>query len=137
VAHSRRLASHAGDPTFTNAYGCTIVGANRFTIDRKLTRATVQPPVIPLTSFTCDEFGNCTETTEDVTVSASWTGTGEVIRFRDRSTFQQGNCKQTFRGRGEARGTVASITPDDETTQSDDAILVSSRTTIRISSACQ
>ena len=96
VNRSSSVFPPAGDPTFTNAYGCTIVGANRFTIDRKLTSATIRPTVIPLASFTCDAFGNCTETTEDVTVSASWMGTGEVIRFRDRSTFQQGKCKQTF-----------------------------------------
>ncbi len=125
-----------GDPTFTSAFGCTVVDDDAFSINRKLTSATLQPTVVTLFSYTCDEFGNCTETTEDVTVSASWTGEGDLFRFRDKSSFQEGQCRTMFMGKGEGRDATATITIDGQTLQADDAILITSQTSLKISSAC-
>jgi hypothetical protein len=125
-----------GDPSFTDASGCTVVDSGAFDIDSTLATATLQPITVTLVSTTCDELGNCTETSQDVTVSASWTGTGELVRFSDRSSFQEGKCKQTFTGKGTSRESQATITINGDTLQADDAVLVTSRSMIKISSSC-
>jgi hypothetical protein len=125
-----------GAPSFSDGFGCTMVGPDSFTIDAKLAAATLDPTVVTLFVFSCDPEGNCTETTEDVTVSAAWTGVGELIRFREGYSFQQGKCRETFRGRGEARDALATITIDGSLLEADFAQLITSRSSLKISSAC-
>ncbi len=125
-----------GSSSFTDSFGCTIVGPDAFSIDQKLLTATLQPTTVPVFTFSCDPDGNCTEETDEITVSATWTGVGDLIRFRDRFSFSQGHCRETFMGRGEARDALATMTIDGETIEADFAQLVISRTSLKISSAC-
>jgi hypothetical protein len=125
-----------GDPTTIDAFGCGPTTVETFTYDRNLTSATLQPTTVPLFWRECDAGGACTDVFEDVTVSVEWTGIGPIDRFREKTVFHEGPCRETVTGRGESRAAAATTFIDGRSIPTDEATLVSSRIKIMVSVAC-
>jgi hypothetical protein len=93
-----------------------------FTIDQKLTSASVSGSGIPAQRCSYDANGfliGCTNTS--IAVNVSWTGEGPLARETSNDHLQIGKVKTTFHFNGTDRnaaasGTVAglAVTPDDE-----------------------
>lgn len=140
VTRNRTAVEPDGTFTSTAASGCATVDPllepDAFTITGRLVAAALQPTEVTVLVSTCDATGTCTETTAVVIVAVDWTGTGEVLRFRDHYTVTDGVCRQTFVGRGEAREAAATITLDGEAIAADSTILVQARSLLILSTAC-
>jgi hypothetical protein len=140
VARNRTVVEPDGTVLSTAASGCTtidpVLDPDAFTITGRLVSAALQPTKVSVLVSTCDETGACTETSEVVTVAVDWTGTGAVVRFRDHYTVTDGECRQTFVGRDDAREALAIITLGGETLAADSTILVQARSMLILSTAC-
>jgi hypothetical protein len=88
------------------------------------------PTVVPLQS--CDRRG-CTPT-RTVTVAGTFTSTGPLQSFSDRSKYTDGACTYTFSGKGAGREARGTITVDGQALSAQ-AFLTSSTSTFKVSCA--
>jgi hypothetical protein len=96
-------------------FGCGPVPAGNFTFDAKeLTGATLSQTTITVEVIGCDRNGRCQPTgeTDDVTLAATFTGTGAISTQRQNSKSEFGNCTTYFVGKGASRNADASVTID-------------------------
>ena len=76
------------------AEGVAFIDQNVFGVDKKLTTATLSPVTMQL--FVSDEFGNFIETTE-ITIQATWEGTGDTLKQRFIQHSSSDNFKVHFK----------------------------------------
>lgn len=117
-------------------FGCAEVSDDDFSIDRQLTAAQLDPVTIVVERFVCDEFECTFEGTREVTVSASWTATGDLVRESFRSKFSEGKCRVMSAFKGEFRDADATIVVDGQVFDAEFATLGRTRESIKISSEC-
>lgn len=94
--------------------GCALVTDDVLSVDtRGLEAATLAATTITLEQITCDESGcRPSGATRTVTVSATYTGVGEIGTFRSNSKSTFGDCTMHFLGRGTSREAQATIVVD-------------------------
>jgi len=97
-------------------FGCAPVTEGGFTFDAKgLSGATLSETTITLEVYSCDATGCRPAGTDDVVVSGTWTGAGDVSSQKSNSKFSFGNCSGHFHGNGASRSAAASVTVDGDT----------------------
>ena len=91
--------------------GCTELAPGAFTVSGDLSTATLSPTTVQL--YSCDGR-RCTEG-DVVTVSATFTGTGELNRYSGRGSFKDGDCTYRYTFEGQSREGTFEITIDGST----------------------
>jgi hypothetical protein len=86
------------------ANGFATVDPSVFTIDKKLTSATLSPVTIEVTVF--DEFGDPIGTAE-ITIQATWEGTGDVFTDKINDHIKFGKFSEKFKGTANVRDAIA------------------------------
>jgi hypothetical protein len=111
--------------------GCAPLAEGAYSIDAKnLSGATLSSTVIAVGPVVCDETGcHPGGDTRDVTVSATYTGIGDISSFRANSKQTFGNCTMFFVGKGSSRSAVASLIVDGRTLSADGFLSVSTQKT--------
>jgi hypothetical protein len=93
--YSTSTGEYSSEPSFEA--GCAVdAAAGVIQFDAKLAGATLAPTTVALDAWVCDtsEPYECTPTaSRAVTVAGTWTGIGQVIRSKSRSTFDDGLCR--------------------------------------------
>ncbi len=92
----------------SSEFGCSPLEPGAFTINSKLSSATLSPTTI--TFYDCNRRG-CTAT-RDVTVSATFTGTGELSSYSGRGQFKEGDCTYKYSYKGTSRQAAVALTLD-------------------------
>ncbi len=104
----------------SSEYGCSPLPRGCFTIDaQRLSSATLCPTNVDLITYTCDPAtGECTEISRrTVSVSATFTGTGELTTYKSHSKYSFGGCTYSFSGQSTGRDARATYTLDGEVSQ--------------------
>ena len=123
--------SEPSEPTYSREEGCQEVAAEAFTFDAKrLGGATLAPVTVTVIASACDENG-CTDTSRDVSVSGTWTGTGDIFESRNKMTTEYDGCRYTSMGTSQQRQAEAIFTIDGQTFEVNDAYLVVARERFR------
>jgi hypothetical protein len=99
-----------GESTFES--GCSTAPSGTLSVSNDLTSATLATSTVTISTYDCTEEDCVPVSSRDVTVSGSWTGSGPVVSFSDRSRFDDGTCVYTFSGKGQSRDAVATATVD-------------------------
>jgi hypothetical protein len=89
--------------TMTSEYGCAPLADTAFTMEKKLTSATIAPTMVTLNTWDCDQAGCTVTSSRDVLVSATLEGTGELQNMKARSSFNDGTCTYQFKSAGNVR----------------------------------
>ena len=111
---SQYALSRRGEYRFISSESGCVRAPDALTIDTKdLSEATIAPTTVTLTTYDCTQRGCRVSATREVVVAAIFTGTGEVMTFSSRSTFDDGTCTYTYSGKGIGRNASASITLND------------------------
>ena len=88
--------------------GCTELAPGAFTVSGDLQSATLAPTEVVLSS--CNRRG-CTEG-DTITVSATFTGTGEIRTYSGRGSFTENGCRYRYSFQGESRDATVTVTVD-------------------------
>jgi hypothetical protein len=113
-----RGRSGGGGDTYSFESGCTTAPEGTLTVARDLSSASLAPTTITLETFECTfdpdtGEGTCTVvSTRDVTVSATWTAIGGLVRSSERFTFRVEGCRETFSSKTKSRDAEAVGTLD-------------------------
>jgi hypothetical protein len=86
------------------ADGLTTIDPNAFDIDKKLTTATLSPVKIEVVKY--DEFSNEIGRAE-ITIQATWEGTGELSTEKDKGHFKSENFREHFAQSSQFRDATA------------------------------
>lgn len=95
--------------------GCADVAATFVMDTAELSWATLAPTTVQLRSLVCPpkgEPGECEEVYRTITVSASWTASGELQRVKQTVGIPHGPCTVTDKIDGLVRDQVAIVTVD-------------------------
>jgi hypothetical protein len=97
--------------------GCAEVAKGDLRIAHDLSAATLAPTTVDLFTYVCEggKDGECSQTfTRQVTIAVAWTGDGDLLVNRSRSTYPQNDCTVTARGTTRYRPAATTITFDGE-----------------------
>ncbi len=114
--------TRGGYDSISSEYGCSPVESGAFTVNSKLSSATLSPTSITLSTYSCNRR-DCTVTSSRVvTMSASFTGTGELSSYSGRGSFKEGDCTYKYSYKGASREAAVALTLDGVTTDASGSI---------------
>lgn len=111
-----------GYDSISSEYGCSPVEAGAFTVNSKLSSATLSPTVITLNTYSCNRMSCTVSSSRDVTVSATFTGTGELSSYSGRGSFKEGDCTYKYSYKGSSRQAAVALTLDGVTSDASGSI---------------
>ena len=113
--------------------GDIYAGPDALSIDGHLGSATLEPTTVWLYAYgNCyyDEYSGeywCDYDSKEVTVSATFEGTGKVQRFSSRDSYKSPPCSYSFRGKAEQRSATGTLIVGDQTATLESGYLLQSQ----------
>ena len=97
----------------SSEHGCSPAAEGAFTIDsRRLSSATLSDTLVTLETWSCTPDGCQEVSSRDVTVAATFTGTGPLNTSNGHNKSEWGNCTFFFTGKSAHREGEATFTLD-------------------------